>query len=191
MMAERFKISLRQKNGESNGHIDEVYRVFIECTNFNYVQRDALMSSKEILKIRPIISIQVVVLFLLSCRIGKAPPNQVNWSNQPVTHISIHDVMEKIKSKSPITLLDVRAEEDFESTGHLNGAINIPFWDFMDRFDELESVGENELIVYCNLGKMSRYASAVLEYNGFTNVLNLQGGLAAWKEAYGDSLVVQ
>jgi rhodanese-related sulfurtransferase len=48
---------------------------------------------------------------------------------------------------------------------------------------ELERFKEKPVIVSCATGNRSGSAAAVLRKHGFTNVVNLAGGIAAWQQA--------
>jgi rhodanese-related sulfurtransferase len=48
---------------------------------------------------------------------------------------------------------------------------------------ELERFKERAVIVSCATGNRSGSAAALLRKNGFTNVVNLAGGVAAWQQA--------
>ncbi|MES2646572.1 MAG: rhodanese-like domain-containing protein [Bacteroidota bacterium] len=51
--------------------------------------------------------------------------------------------------------------------------------------DPLDDWKEEEIIVYCRSGKRSANACMILETMGFTNVVNLEGGVLAWQEKFG------
>ncbi len=71
-------------------------------------------------------------------------------------------------------IVDVRTPGEF-SSGHYNGAINIPLADIeknLDRFGSRDGL----IVVYCRTGNRSGKAKAILEKNGFKNVIN-GGGL--------------
>ena len=82
-------------------------------------------------------------------------------------------ILSKISEGAKI--IDVRTSEEF-STGHYDGAINIP----LDRIEKnLSKIGAKEktVIVYCASGMRSAQASNILKSAGFTDVLNA-GGLS-------------
>ncbi|XP_078150780.1 thiosulfate sulfurtransferase 18-like [Carex rostrata] len=89
--------------------------------------------------------------------------------------------------------LDVRLPEAFE-TGHVQGAINIPFYSsvtpqgkvknpqFVEQVTALLEK-EEEFIVACNSGVRSKLATIDLYNAGFKNIKNISGGYLAWKKA--------
>jgi phage shock protein E len=81
-----------------------------------------------------------------------------------------------------VTLLDVRTPEEF-AAGHIAGAQNIDFYagDFADRIDALDR--GTAYVVYCHSGNRSGQATALMADKGFTDVTDVDGGIAAWESA--------
>lgn len=77
-----------------------------------------------------------------------------------------------------VLLLDVR--EEWEHTTYNIGGVNIPLGELMARKDEVAR--DETLVVYCEKGIRSAIAIQRLETLGYTNLLNLEGGMAAWKK---------
>lgn len=79
------------------------------------------------------------------------------------------------------TILDVRTPEEV-SEGHINGSVNIDFYDerFAEKIKPLPK--DKEVYVYCRSGGRSAKAAIILQNNGFTKVYNLEGGIIAWQE---------
>ena len=70
-------------------------------------------------------------------------------------------------------LIDVRTSSEYES-GHLEGAINIPYEDIVKGVSKLEDVDFNtNIIVYCKSGGRSNQAFESLKSAGYTNVYDL------------------
>ena len=51
--------------------------------------------------------------------------------------------------------------------------------------DELDALKDQELIVYCRSGNRSGQACLILDTMGFTNTVNVVGGMLAWQEKFG------
>jgi len=77
-------------------------------------------------------------------------------------------------------VLDVREPGEY-GAGHILAAKNVP----VSRLDaaELGKRKDRPLIVYCDGSERSAKAAAALKRQGFTRVVNLSGGLAAWQQA--------
>lgn len=74
-------------------------------------------------------------------------------------------------------LLDVR-EDDEWAAGHAPGAVHLPMMQVPARLDEIPRDGE--VVVICRVGGRSGQVVAYLVNNGFTNVVNLDGGMRDW-----------
>ncbi len=69
-------------------------------------------------------------------------------------------------------IIDVREPEEF-STGHVDGAINIPPASLLTGATQLNGVDKDtELIVYCLSGSRSNASIQILKQLGFTNLIN-------------------
>jgi rhodanese-related sulfurtransferase len=56
----------------------------------------------------------------------------------------------------------------------------IPFDEIQDHLDELPAWDEI-IVLYCRSGSMSTTAAEVLVDEGYTNIIELDGGFNAWK----------
>lgn len=80
------------------------------------------------------------------------------------------------------TLVDVRSADEFKQ-GHIAGAKHIPVDQIAARAADVAKNKENPVVVVCASGARSSSACATLRKQGYTQVLNLQGGLNAWRAA--------
>jgi rhodanese-related sulfurtransferase len=95
--------------------------------------------------------------------------------------ISVSTLKEKIANNENIHLLDVR-EPDEHAEFNIGGTF-IPLGQVMAmQVDALDELKNEEIICYCRSGKRSMQAAMMLETMGFTNVVNLEGGMIAWQE---------
>ena len=84
---------------------------------------------------------------------------------------------------SGIQLLDVRTAGEYES-GHIKGALQADWTNktqFQERVAALDKT--RPVYVYCLSGGRSGAAQQWMLNNGFTNVINMQGGMNAWNQA--------
>jgi len=70
--------------------------------------------------------------------------------------------------------IDVRTAGEFEA-GHVEGAVNIPYEDIVDRIGEVTANKDDVIYVYCRSGRRSGIALEALQQAGFDNVVNLGG----------------
>ncbi len=87
-----------------------------------------------------------------------------------------------MNNHSDALILDIRTAADYKS-GHIKGAKNIPLSDFATSVDGLTGDKSKPVLVYCNSGNTVTRAIKLLKKAGFETVNNLEGGIAAWKEA--------
>ena len=74
-------------------------------------------------------------------------------------------------------LLDVREPWEYERC-HIEGSTLIPMGDLNAKLAELDP--QRETVVICHHGIRSRHVGMQLEHIGFTNIINLAGGVNAW-----------
>ncbi|WP_105530805.1 rhodanese-like domain-containing protein [Solimicrobium silvestre] len=87
----------------------------------------------------------------------------------------------QLMNQSKCVVLDVREAAEFEA-GHIKSAKNIPLSDLSKRLGELEKQKSHAVITVCAKGTRSATAAAMLNRAAFTNVVSLDGGMAAWQE---------
>lgn len=76
-------------------------------------------------------------------------------------------------------MLDVRTPGEYEQLGHIPQAWLLPV-DLIASAPAVIDDVSKPVLVYCEHGVRSRHASQLLVAAGFTEVLNLSGGLAHW-----------
>jgi rhodanese-related sulfurtransferase len=92
-------------------------------------------------------------------------------------------VFEKGIQQPGVQIFDVRTAGEF-SSGHLSNALQADFTkkdEFTARVQFLDK--KKPVYVYCLSGGRSRGAAKWMRENGFENVVELQGGINAWKQA--------
>lgn len=77
-------------------------------------------------------------------------------------------------------LVDVRSREEFEG-GHVLDARHLPQEEIAGAGESLKKYRDKPVIVCCESGMRSGAAARVLKAQGFAKVVNLRGGLAAWR----------
>lgn len=75
-----------------------------------------------------------------------------------------------IESAEPVVLLDVRQILEYEA-GHVSGAVHIPFYELLDRLDEVPT--DLPVYVYCGSGYRAAAAISLLQRAGVTNTLHV------------------
>jgi rhodanese-related sulfurtransferase len=78
-------------------------------------------------------------------------------------------------------LIDVRTRDEFKE-GHLQGAVNLDFYDpeFGERIKAFEK--DKPIFIYCRSGSRSAKAAELFKEAGFAQVYELKGGIINWME---------
>ena len=76
-------------------------------------------------------------------------------------------------------IVDVRSSQEFEE-GHLNGAINIPYYEINKNVQEILKDKNREIVLYCEAGIRSKRAYRRLKKLEYEKIFNLYGGLDSW-----------
>jgi hydroxyacylglutathione hydrolase len=74
-------------------------------------------------------------------------------------------------------LLDVRGRSEY-AAGHIPHSINIPLGELQSRLNE---VPEGEVVIHCQGGTRSIIAASILQREGRSDVVNMDGGFAEWE----------
>ena len=77
-------------------------------------------------------------------------------------------------------VLDLRAAEAF-AAGHIAGARNFDATQLPGAAESLKKNKERALILYCDHGNTAAQAVRTLKQQGYSQVFNLRGGIAAWR----------
>lgn len=77
-------------------------------------------------------------------------------------------------------MLDVRSKAEFDS-GHVIDARHVPQEEVAASAESLKKYREKVVVTCCESGMRSSAAARVLKAQGFTKIVNLRGGLAAWR----------
>jgi rhodanese-related sulfurtransferase len=78
------------------------------------------------------------------------------------------------------TVLDLRPAEAF-AAGHIAGARHFDAAQIPGAAETLKKNKERALIIYCDAGNTAAQAVRSLTQQGYTQVFNLRGGIAAWR----------
>lgn len=88
--------------------------------------------------------------------------------------------MDLIKQKKDLLIIDVRSPEELRE-GKIDNSTLIPFMDIMRGNYTIPQ--DRPLLLICAVGGRSYAAMQILAHKGYKEIYNLQGGIAAWKQA--------
>ncbi len=93
--------------------------------------------------------------------------------------ITAEDAKKIMDSDEDYIILDVREQDEFDS-GHIHGAVLIPYTDIDNMAEEMIPDKNRLILVYCRSGRRSKIAAESLAKLGYTNVKEF-GGIIEWK----------
>lgn len=102
-----------------------------------------------------------------------------------VRSLSVYDLKARMDAGAHPVIVDVREPHEWEISV-LEGSLKIPKGQVVARAAEIPR--EGEVIVQCKTGIRSRDAIIMLQEMGYTNLLNLAGGINAWAREIDRSL---
>jgi len=94
--------------------------------------------------------------------------------------LSPHTAAERITGNNPALMIDVRTPTE-RAAKAVEGSTHRPLNTFASRLDDVPR--DRAVIVFCAGGYRSSIAASLLQREGFTNVSELAGGIAAWEAA--------
>lgn len=114
------------------------------------------------------------VVSLVAC--GRAKPAVSAGTYTNITAQQLHDML----PTKDFVLVNVHVPYD----GDLPGTdLSIPFDQVAEQLDRLPAEKAARIVLYCRSGRMSEAAASVLVSLGYTNVVNVTGGMLAWSTA--------
>ncbi len=116
----------------------------------------------------------------------------VSWAskNYPIRHrlgkgfenITVQKLYQRLKKDPDIFILDVRTLREYRNDGHIKNSTLIPIQVLARKLHEIKSKRNVKVYIICHTGGRSTYASELLLKSGFKNVVNVLGGMEAWKK---------
>ena len=101
-----------------------------------------------------------------------------------MTTITVEEMKALLDKGEPIHLIDVR--EPHEHADFNIGGLLLPLGQVQTlQIEPIEDWKQEPVYFYCRSGNRSGQACMMLESLGFTNVINVTGGMLAWQERIG------
>ena len=85
----------------------------------------------------------------------------------------------KSKQRNGAVIIDVRSSQEFKE-GHINGAINIPYYEISKNVTNLLKDKNQEIVLYCEAGVRSKQAYKKLKRFKYIKVFSLFKGIENW-----------
>lgn len=106
----------------------------------------------------------------------------VQQAKQKVRECSVADVKAKLDRGEPFHFLDVREDHEYH-VDHAKGAIHLGKGIIERDIETQISDKDAPIILYCGGGFRSALAADSLGQMGYRNVISMDGGMKAWREA--------
>jgi len=125
---------------------------------------------------------QIVFFLLVSVTAMFSQSNLKNllqkYNTESIPYISVNQLL---KQQEKVVLLDAREKKEFEIS-HLKNAYFVGYTTFNLK-ETLKKIPnkKSKIVVYCSLGIRSEDIAEKLKVAGYTNILNLYGGIFEWK----------
>jgi rhodanese-related sulfurtransferase len=95
-----------------------------------------------------------------------------------IVHINTDELASKMQNPGEDTIfIDVRETFEYED-GHIDGMINMPLSSLENTLEKLPV--NSEIVIICRSGNRSMKAANMLQQNGYTKLVNVQGGISSW-----------
>ena len=102
-----------------------------------------------------------------------------------VPEMTPYEIDARLKAGEPLALLDVR--EPYEvMISRLDHTLHIPMSQLANRWPEIPH--DRPVVVFCHHGVRSSQAIRYLQTHGYTNLINMQGGIDAWAKQIDPSI---
>lgn len=92
--------------------------------------------------------------------------------------ITAEEAKEIMDTTEDFVILDVREQDEYDS-GHIPGAILIPYTEIHNKAEETLLEKDKLILVYCRSGRRSKIAAESLAELGYTNIKEF-GGIIDW-----------
>jgi len=126
-----------------------------------------------------IVLVLLMTALIAGCQSKPVKGEVVTLTNGSYRNIAVDELSRMSKDKDFI-LINV----------HIPFAGNIPSTDLSIAYDQIENAASQlpadknvKIVLYCRSGHMSKIAAEKLVSLGYTNIWNLEGGMADWEKA--------
>jgi len=98
-------------------------------------------------------------------------------------NITVKELKNRIDNGEVLNIIDVREKAEYDEV-NINAKL-VPLSELRN-FDDtaLEGLMDKEIIVHCRSGQRSREACMIIEQMGYTDTVNVQGGILEWLQLY-------
>jgi rhodanese-related sulfurtransferase len=92
--------------------------------------------------------------------------------------VSPHQLSILVNNENAL-VLDVRPDKEYRQ-GHIVDALNVPYAQLKDRFEQIDKHKERPIILVCKMGQHASSVAKQLRGRGYEKVYRLTGGMMEW-----------
>ncbi len=124
----------------------------------------------------------LLIFGAISCE-EKTGGQDTTISTTPTPSITVQQLCRLAESDRDIFVMDVRTEPEFEQLRLAFADIRLPYDSLSGLLGLLPQDTTAEMYCFCRTGRRSAISTDYLRSIGYTNVYNVSGGIAAWRQA--------
>ncbi|MGC9515863.1 MBL fold metallo-hydrolase [Methanocrinis sp.] len=100
--------------------------------------------------------------------------------SRSIATADVHDLCTRLdrEGRGKAWILDVRSDDELESSGRITGAHHIHITQLPQRIEEVPK--DRPVYIFCGSGLRSMVAASILQREGWDNVTVILGGIAGW-----------
>lgn len=103
--------------------------------------------------------------------------------------VNADEVMKNINGN--IHIIDIRTADDYMQ-GHIEGAVNVPFKDIIDYFEQsIHSKTFDKIYIFSSDGQAAFFVTSLLRLLGYENVYAVRYGMCAWDKTIAEKYWLQ
>lgn len=106
----------------------------------------------------------------------------VTRAKERIQEQNVEEVQARLGQQDEMVLVDVREDREWV-TAHVDGAIHIGKGVLERDIEDAVPALHTPIVLYCGGGARSALAAESLQRMGYTHVVSMSGGFAAWKSA--------
>jgi rhodanese-related sulfurtransferase len=95
---------------------------------------------------------------------------QAGDSADEIRRVDFDELVKEWKKNPAALVIDTRQILEWES-GHVDGAVFIPFYEVLDRMVEIPT--EQDVFIYCGSGYRASAVASLLQHHGYNNVIHV------------------
>ena len=99
-----------------------------------------------------------------------------------IKEITVQELKTKIDNKDNMYFVDCREQEEWDEA-HIKGATLLPLSELQVKYEAVLPNKNIPVVIQCRSGKRSMNACMFLLSKGYSDLVNVEGGILAWNEA--------